>query len=165
MKKKAFARGFKDASVAAPDLDAQVAELLRRQALAMLGFANKAGLVVTGFAKVEAALGKEPVLALVEAADASPDGGRKLGQALKRTGRAADVAVTRLFPGVELDLALGRSNVVHAALLAGPVSAAFLARCDAYARYLGMIEGPGRAEADRPTDLSSGETPKETDRA
>jgi hypothetical protein len=34
-----------------------------------------------------------------------------------------------------LDLALGRSNVVHAALLAGPASNGFLARCQSLERY------------------------------
>lgn len=165
VKKKAFARGLKDAVTVDPDLDARVAELMERAALAMLGFVNKAGLAVTGFAKVEAALAKENVSALVEASDARPDGGRKLAQAARRSGRSTGPRVVRLFAGPQLDLALGRSNVVHAAVLAGPVSAAFLARCDAFARYLGMNDGPGPAESARPTDEGSGGTPVETDRA
>ncbi len=169
VRKKAFSRGFKDAATADPALDAQVAALLERQALAMLGFVNKAGLAVTGFAKVEAAVLQEPVAALVHASDASDDGVRKLGQAARRAGKS-EIPSVRLFSGVELDLALGRSNVVHAALLAGPVSAAFLARYDALARYLGMDrtgpdEGPGRGEDARPSNEGSGDRPAETDRA
>jgi uncharacterized protein len=34
-----------------------------------------------------------------------------------------------------LDLALGRSNVIHAALLAGPASKTFLSRCQILVRY------------------------------
>jgi len=34
-----------------------------------------------------------------------------------------------------LDLALGRSNVIHAALLAGPASKTFLSRCQTLVRY------------------------------
>jgi len=34
-----------------------------------------------------------------------------------------------------LDLALGRSNVIHAALLAGPASKTFLSRCQVLVRY------------------------------
>jgi hypothetical protein len=34
-----------------------------------------------------------------------------------------------------LDLALGRSNVVHAAVLAGPASAGFIARCRSLERF------------------------------
>ncbi|RXF73111.1 RNA-binding protein [Hansschlegelia zhihuaiae] len=165
VKKKAFARGFKEAATVDPAIDETVGTLMARSALGMLGFANKAGLVVTGFAKVEAALAKEQVIALVEASDASEDGVRKLRQAATRLGRSAELRVVRLFDGPELDLALGRSNVVHAALLAGPVSAAFLARCDAYARYLGMKEGSGPAENARPSSTGSGGTPERTDRA
>jgi predicted RNA-binding protein YlxR (DUF448 family) len=165
VKKKVFARGFKEPATVDPAIDETVAALLFKAALGMLGFANKAGLVVTGFAKVEAALAKEQVIALVEASDASEDGVRKLRQAATRLGRSAGLRVVRLFGGPELDLALGRSNVVHAALLAGPVSAAFLARCDAYARYLGMEEGPGPADDARPLSTGSGGTPERTDRA
>jgi uncharacterized protein len=165
VKKKAFARGFKEAVTVDPALDGTVASLLERQALGLLGFANKAGLVTAGFAKVEAALAKEPVLALVEARDAGADGVRKLGQAARRLGIDSKLRVVRLFDGSQLDLALGRSNVVHAALLAGPVSAAFLARCDAYARYLGMNEGSDPAERAGSTGTGSGETPERTDRA
>lgn len=165
VKKKAFSRGFKEPATVDPAIDEQVAELIGRSALGLFGFANKAGLVITGFAKVEAALGKENVVALVEAGEAGEDGVRKLGQVLKRLGRSQDMPVVRLFQGPQLDLALGRSNVVHAALLAGPVSAAFLARCDAYARYLGMNDGPGPANVARPSNEGSGETPARTDRA
>ena len=69
-----------------------------------------------------------------------------------------------LFRSSQLDLALGRSNVVHAALLAGPVSAAFLARCDALARYRGVSDGLDQAEA-AGSNAASGEEPAETDKA
>ncbi len=148
MKKRAFARGFKDEVTVDPALDAVTDGLIERQTLAMLGFANKAGLVLAGFAKVEAALAKEAVLALIEAQDAGEDGVRKLGQAARRSGRSTEMRAVRLFRGSQLDLALGRSNVVHAALLAGPVSAAFLARCDALARYRGLdADGAGQDSA------------------
>jgi hypothetical protein len=37
--------------------------------------------------------------------------------------------VVEAFTSMQLDLALGRSNVIHAALLAGSASDGFLARC------------------------------------
>ncbi|MFC7052398.1 RNA-binding protein [Hansschlegelia quercus] len=162
--RKAFARGLKDAVMVDPAIDQTVDELLERQTLAMLGFANKAGRVVCGFAKVEAALMKEPVLALIEAADAGADGVRKLAQAWRRAGKTGETRRVGLFRSAQLDLALGRSNVVHAALLAGPVSAAFLARCEALARYRGMNDGPEPAEAAGST-AASGEEPAKMDRA
>jgi len=165
IKRKAFARGFREPVQVDPELPERVDELIERQALAMLGFANKAGRLTCGFSKVEAALAGEPVVALIEAADASPDGVRKLGQVLTRLGRSAQVRRVRLFRSGQLDLALGRSNVVHAALLAGPVSAAFLARCDALARYRDVSEGSDPADAARSTDAGSGDKPVGTDRA
>ncbi len=166
LKKKAFARGFKDGATAVdPALDTSVRDLMERQALAMLGFANKAGRVICGFAKVEAALAKEPVLALVEANDAGADGLRKLRQTATRLGKGSGLRVMSLFRSGQLDLALGRSNVVHAALLAGPVSAAFLARCDALARYEGVSgDGPPPTDAVGGTVTGAGE-PAGTDKA
>ncbi|HEY0292741.1 MAG TPA: RNA-binding protein [Hansschlegelia sp.] len=164
VKRKAFARGLKESATVDPGIDVAVDELIERHALAMLGFANKAGRVICGFAKVEAALLKEPVIALIEARDAGADGVRKLAQAWTRTGKSAPARVLRLFRTSQLDLALGRSNVVHAALLAGPVSAAFLARCNALARYRGVSDGLDQAEA-AGSNAASGEEPAETDKA
>jgi hypothetical protein len=95
--------------------------------------ANKAGRVVTGFGKVEAALGKSGAVAMIHAHDGKADGKRKLGQAARRSG--VEVRVIEVFSSGQLDLALGRENVVHAALLADPVSDAFLARASQLARY------------------------------
>lgn len=165
VKRKAFSRGFKEAATVDPAIDDLVAALIERSALSLLSFANKAGLVVAGFAKVEAALAKESVAALVEAAEAGEDGVRKLAQTVRRLGRSSTLRSVRLFRVEQLDLALGRSNVVHAALLAGPVSAAFLARCDTYARYLGMQEGSGPAEDAGLSSEGLGASPEKTDRA
>jgi hypothetical protein len=67
-------------------------------------------------------------MALLNAAEAAPDGTRKLTAALHRRADAAGIAVIDAFTSAQLDLALGRSNVIHAALLAGPESETFLAR-------------------------------------
>src|SRR6266571_2053107 len=81
-------------------------------------------------ARVEGALAAEPVVALVHAADAGREGARKISAAARRLlGEGADrLAVVAAFTSAQLDLALGRPNVVHAALLAGPASDGFLAR-------------------------------------
>ena len=102
--------------------------LLERAALDALAIAGKAGLVAAGFAKVEAALARETVVGLLHAADAGADGVAKLEAALRRRPDAEQIAVVTDFSSAQLDLALGRSNVVHAALLAGPASDTFLAR-------------------------------------
>ena len=58
---------------------------------------------------------------------------------------AAEIAVVEAFTSAQLDLALGRSNVIHAALLAGPESETFLARA---ARL--TVSEPASGLPDRP---------------
>ena len=107
--------------------------------------AHKAGRVAAGFAKTEAALAGGPVAAILQAADASADGVRKIdgrGGAAPRPARMpAEIPVVAAFTTAQLDLALGRSNVVHAALLAGPASNGFLARCQSLERFRTIAPG------------------------
>jgi uncharacterized protein len=128
---KVLARAFKGKYSAAPDLPDEIETLLEKAALASLSMANKAGVVITGFTKIEKALAEVDVFLLVHASDAAPDGIRKLQQASARSEMAGLKHPDRIAPfrGEQLDLALGRSNVVHAALLTHPVSTAFLSRC------------------------------------
>ena len=128
VRKQAFSRGFKQKAIAAPDLADQVDRLIERDALQFLSIVNKSGLVITGAAKVEAAIRAGAIAALVHAADGAPDGIAKLERlANGRFGdRAEAVARIILFSSSQLDLALGRTNVIHAALGAGDASAAFL---------------------------------------
>ena len=52
------------------------------------------------------------------------------------------VPVIELFSSAQLDLALGRANVIHAALLANRASDSFLARCRSLERFrTGVPEG------------------------
>src|SRR5262249_53143917 len=119
------------------DLAQLVEGLIERSALDALSIARKAGRVVAGFARVEGALAAEPVVALVHAADAATEGARRIFAAARRElGEAADrLVVVEAFTSAQLDLALGRPNVVHAALLAGPASDGFLARYRSLERF------------------------------
>ncbi len=128
--RKAFARSFKCEVRIAPDLVEATERLMERAALDALAIAHKAGKVAIGFAKVEAALARDRVAGVLHAADAAPDGVAKLSAALRRrfTDPADGIAVGCGFTSAQLNLALGRSNVIHAALLAGPESETFLAR-------------------------------------
>ena len=69
--------------------------LLEQAALDALAMSHKAGKVAIGFAKVDAALARDRVAALLNAAEAAPDGTRKLAAALHRREDAADIAVDR----------------------------------------------------------------------
>jgi uncharacterized protein len=125
---KTFARGFKREVKVAADLVEITERLLEQAALDALAICRKAGSLAIGFAKAEAALLRGPVAAVINAADAGSDGTRKLMALLRQRGDAEAVKVVDRFTSAQLDLALGRSNVVHAALLAGSESDGFLAR-------------------------------------
>jgi predicted RNA-binding protein YlxR (DUF448 family) len=126
--RKAFQRAFKREVKVAGDLVVATERLLEQAALEALAMCHKAGKVAIGFGNVDGALARTRVRALLNAAGAAADGTRKLLAALRRRDDAGDVAVIDAFTSAQLDLALGRSNVIHAALLAGPESETFLAR-------------------------------------
>ena len=148
VKRKAFGRGLKREVRAAPDLGREVEWLLERAALDALGIVQKAGRVKTGFAKTEAALADNPIAAVLQASDGSADGARKIAAAVMRRKmdeNAGEIPIIVAFATAQLDLALGRSNVVHAALLAGPASNGFLARCQSLERFRTVApDGRGR---------------------
>jgi predicted RNA-binding protein YlxR (DUF448 family) len=137
IKRNVFARGFKRDVRAGADLAERTEQMLERAALDALAIAAKAGLVVSGYAKVEAALAGGDIRALIHAADGAADGKRKLNAALQRNieDGAHEIPVIDDFSGGQLDLALSRPNVVHAALLAGPGSETFLARVARFVRF------------------------------
>jgi uncharacterized protein len=134
IKRKALVRGFKREVRLPADLVARTEQLLERAVLDALAMAGKAGLVATGFAKVEGALRQHEVVALLHATEASPDGVRKLDAAQRRRELGSVVLIESL-TSAQLDLALGRPNVIHAALLAGPPSDTFLARLQRLERF------------------------------
>lgn len=131
LKRKAFSRAFKGKGAASPELPALIDQLLEQDMRAALSLTNKAGQVITGTMKVESALASGQVRVLLHAADARPDGVRKLNATARQVHAAGAKApaIIDCLSGIDLDLALGRSNVVHAALLAHPTTAGFLARC------------------------------------
>jgi len=128
-KRNVFAHAFgSDAKVAA-DLPDQVQGLMERAFLDALAIARKAREVVTGHAKVEAAAEQGAAVAYLQALDAAPEGVRQIVAAIRRgADDGANVVVIRAFTSAQLDLALARPNVIHAALLAGRATDTVLAR-------------------------------------
>jgi predicted RNA-binding protein YlxR (DUF448 family) len=137
--KQAFSRAFRAKAEAPAALAETVGALLERDALQSLSIANKAGLVVAGAFKVDSAIEAGGVVALIQASDGAADGAAKRVQALRAKLGPEATAIVRvdLFKSGELDLALGRANVIHAALKHGAASSAFLARADRVRRYRG----------------------------
>ena len=137
-----FSKGFKRDVRVAATLAADTEALLERFVLDALAIAAKAGQVISGFTKVADALdrhGQGPVRALIHATDGAVDGIRKLdavaGQNGRDDGQPAGIPIVNVLTSEQLDLALGRSNVIHAALLAGPASDTFLSRSHMLVRY------------------------------
>ena len=144
LERNAFARAFKRDVRVTPDVVDTTERLIERTALEALAICHKAGKVAIGFSNVAAALARARVVAVCNAAEAAPDGRRKLAAALHRRADVAEIRTVDAFTSVQLDLALGRSNVVHAALLAGPASDGFMTRCSSLERFR-AVDPDGRA--------------------
>ncbi len=103
-----------------PDLADFVDGLLQQDCLQALALANKAGVVLCGHVKIEQSLRREAPLTLLHATDAGRDGVRKLNQLWRGLWPAvAEEAFpegVNIFASAQLDLVLGRTNVIHAAL-------------------------------------------------
>ncbi|HEY2185717.1 MAG TPA: RNA-binding protein [Xanthobacteraceae bacterium] len=144
LKRKSFERGFKCQICVPCDLVAMTERLLEKAALDALAMCQKAGKVVLGFARLETALARGSAVAVLHALEASPEGVRKLKPALG--AHSARPVVLSAFTAVELDLALGRSNVIHAGLLASSETGTFLARVARLDRFrIGALAGAAAA--------------------
>ncbi|WP_442754972.1 RNA-binding protein [Methylocystis sp. JAN1] len=169
-KKRIFARSLKEEVETPPQLAENVDRLLEADCLQMLALANKAGAVTAGFNKVADLLAKGAAAILVEASDGGADGKRKLRQSARRaesaSARENDGAppIVGLFTSSQLDLALGRTNVIHAALASGGPASSFLSRCRRLAAYRGMtLDGaPLAAQKMRDEQPGAGGRPDET---
>jgi predicted RNA-binding protein YlxR (DUF448 family) len=119
--KRVFAKVAR-APVMVDDGLAETAEArLVERMLAHLGLARRAGELLLGFDQVEKALrDAQPPAVIVEASEAAPDGRRKL-QAAARARGVVPFLIGAL-TNAELSLALGRENVVHAALKPGRIA-------------------------------------------
>lgn len=111
--KNLFAKAARQSVAAPADLVDRTAALLAQRCLELIGLARRAGQALCGFEKVRDALRTERVSVVLAAADGAIDGRAKL-KAL-----AGDRATVALFTVAELSAALGRENVVHAALAPG----------------------------------------------
>ena len=111
----ALLRAFKGATIAVPaDLAERISRGLQRRALDRLGLEMRTGNLMLGSDRILDKIRAGRVHLLLHAADASLDGRGKLDQKLRvsEVGEAVVLPVGR----AELSVALGRENVVHAAL-------------------------------------------------
>ncbi len=113
-----FSKAAKTKVKASSDLAAHTERLLAGRMLQDLGLARRSGALVLGFDNVSREFeAKVPPGVLVEASDGAEDGRRKLLAAAGAHG--LQPAILDCFSCEELSLALGRENVIHAALKPG----------------------------------------------
>jgi len=121
MAKNLFAKAAKANVQVQGDLPSKVESLLVKRVQDHLGLARRSGALVFGFDNVVRALRsrRKPGI-LVEACDGAEDGHRKV-----RAAARAQAVEPQMIDGLtaqELSMALGRENVIHAALFPGPLA-------------------------------------------
>jgi hypothetical protein len=153
--KGALARAFKQPVSAPDDLGARIEAALRKAALDRLGLEARSGALLTGSEKIDVALRKGEVHLLLHASDAGADGNRKLDQAWRVGGAEGQGLV---FPEERaiLSLALGRQNVVHAALIDRAAAQRVRHALERWRAFAGETDGVGAVVAgtpDAPADV------------
>lgn len=139
VKRKLFARALKEGVTPQEDLGALVDRLLTKSALGSLALARKAGVVVSGSAKVDQAIRTGAAVMVLHAKEAAADGVRKLDQARRAVVHleGPEIPAFSLFTGEEMDLAFGDGNVIHAAVLEGKAAAGFVKKAQLLLHYRG----------------------------
>jgi predicted RNA-binding protein YlxR (DUF448 family) len=146
VEKKLFARAAKAQVRATADLADRAENALLARIIGDLGLARRSGVLVLGFDNVLRELeGPKPPRVLIEALDGARDGKRKLYAAAHRL--ELDCAVIETLTSAELGLALGRENVIHAAVQPGGLAERLIFDAE---RLRGFREVPnsGRTERD-----------------
>lgn len=134
-----FSRGFKAKVEAGQDLPDLVESLMCRNALDAISLAKKAGVVVPGQAKAEAAMRSGEAGLLLMASDAGADGVTKMGFALRtlELHDGLNLPLFRSFASAELDGATGGVNVMHLAILSGGMAGRLQIMLERLRRYRG----------------------------
>ena len=139
VKRKSFARALKTDVTVDADLVGLIDRLMAKNALGSLGLLRKSGNLMTGSAKVDDLIRSGKASFVLHATDGAADGIRKITQARRALREMAGRQVPgfTLFTSVEMSLAFGGENVIHAAANTGQVSNGALARLQALAHYRG----------------------------
>ncbi|MEO1282948.1 MAG: RNA-binding protein [Pseudomonadota bacterium] len=166
IKKKAFSRSLKAAVTIPENLSDHIEHLLEQSALQALAFANKAGQIVCGFDKSSAVIDRGEAKVMLHGRDAALGGRRKLDGKFKAISAELGIPAIIIddFTIDQMSLAMGRSNVVHAALLAGGAARNAIDKTKRLTRYRQGIANAGD-DGQGPTDkaelLQSGQVANE----
>lgn len=126
--KKTFQRAAEQPVTLPSDFLNRIEELMALRVKNALSLARKAGQVLQGFEKVESALHKGEVAALIHAPSAGADGVKKL--------RSAEIPTFNHLPREWLNEVLGRENAVHVAVTQGPAAGFFIEQARRFALFL-----------------------------
>ena len=151
----ALARAFKTGALTIPDDLAQRIETgLAERARDRLGLENRAGNLISGTERIEAAIMTGAIGLLVSASDAGADGLTTL-RAKLRTNCPDARAIVAPVPREALSRATGRANTVHLAVRSGAAAARVAIDLDRWRAFLGLTDDvgvthprPAPAEAD-----------------
>jgi predicted RNA-binding protein YlxR (DUF448 family) len=142
----ALQRAFKTNDVQVPaDVGDRIEQALRQNAVDRLGMEARAGNLINGADKVQAAARAGKVHLLIHAADAGEDGRKSLDQAW-RVGNGGTQGVIFPEPRTILSLALGRENVVHVALIDPAAAARVRHALERWRAFTGPDRGLGGGE-------------------
>ena len=121
VKSGAFGRSLKAVVNVDSGLSDLVRALMEQAVLGALGMAKKAGQCTIGSTKVKLAVEQGRTIGLFHAQDGSCDGLNKLEKVIVQSSLDQSVKpkIWRMFESEKLGLALGATNVIHAALLSG----------------------------------------------
>ena len=125
IEKDLFSRSLRKKVSAHSDLPDLVCNLLKAECLGLLSVAKKAGILISGFSKVEGLIRTDQVAVILHSSQAASDGKGKLQQAL-RVMELHETPMIGLFSGKDLDAAIGLENVTYLALTSGNLSEKFV---------------------------------------
>lgn len=154
IKSRAFARSLKCKVEVPENLADLVERQLTQRAIEAMALANKAGLVVCGFDKVSTRLDRERIAVVAHGSEAARDGRDKLDRKFKAIAaeRGFQPIIIDILTIDEMSLAMGRPNVVHAALTPGGAAARFAGEAEKLARFRAGIGSAAVPD----TDAASG---------
>lgn len=133
----AFARSLRRKVAVAPSLADDIDALLVRRVVELMSLCNKAGLVTSGSAKVNSWIEAGADGFLVQARDASPGSLERVSRKYQAVCAALGIPANEisLLTVDQLSLAIGRSNVVHAAVSSGKIATNFNSAVQRLHRY------------------------------
>ena len=158
VEKRLFGRAARQSVTVLDGLADRIETLLSRRLYEGLGLARRAGYIVMGFDQVQACLSRKDAAMLICACDGASDGRRKLRHL------APDLPLITAGSRDDLGAALGREQLVHAALTPGKLAGRVYRDAERLAGFRPdvsielTVAGGGRSSLDRTEPKGTTET-------